>query len=57
MRKGIKVPRILKIEKLDGFGIICMFNNGESRLNDFNLVFRKWNISEKDIEYPLLKES
>lgn len=57
MRKNLKVPRILKIEKIDGFIITCMFNNGELRTIDFNSVFNKWNISELDIEYPLLKTS
>jgi DNA-binding XRE family transcriptional regulator len=57
MRKNIKVPRILKIDKVDGFNITCMFNNGELRIIDFNSVFGQWKISENDIEYPLLKKS
>ena len=55
MRKNIKIPRILKIEKINGFNIICMFNNGESRLINFEKIFRIWNISENDIESPLLQ--
>ncbi len=55
MRKNIKIPRILKIEKVNGFNIICMFNNGESRLIDFNKIFKIWNISKNDHEYPLLQ--
>jgi DNA-binding XRE family transcriptional regulator len=31
-----------------------MFNNGESRMLDFQKIFSDWNISETDIEYPLL---
>jgi len=31
-----------------------MFNNGESRLLDFQKIFTDWKISETDIEYPLL---
>lgn len=57
MRKNIKIPRILKIEKIDGFKITCMFNNGKSRMIDFESVFKKWNVSESDFEYPLLKET
>ena len=57
MRKNIKTPRILKIEKIDGFKVICMFNNGESRLIDFELIFNDWNVSKEDIEYPLLQKA
>lgn len=54
MRQRLKLPRIIKIEKVDGFNIQCMFNNGESRLLDFNKIFNDWNVSENDIEYKLL---
>lgn len=54
MRKTNKIPRIIKIEKVDGLKIYCMFNNGESRLIDFDLVFKEWNVSIGDVEYPLL---
>ncbi len=54
MRQRLKLPRIIKIEKTDGFKIQCMFNNGESRLLDFKKIFNDWNVSEDDIEYKLL---
>lgn len=54
MRQKLKLPRIIKIEKIDGFIIQCMFNNGESRLLDFKKIFNDWNISKDDIEYKLL---
>ena len=54
MRKNIKTPRILKIENINGFELICMFNNGESRKIDFQEIFEEWNIQKSDIEYPLL---
>ena len=54
MRKRLKLPRIIKIEKIDNFNIQCMFNNGESRLLDFKRIFNDWNVSENDIEYKLL---
>ncbi len=54
MRQKIKIPRIIKIEKVNEFNIQCMFNNGESRLLDFKKIFTDWNISEDDIEYKLL---
>ncbi len=57
MRKSVKIPRILKIEAIQGFNVTCMFNNGESRVIDFKSLFNKWNVGEFDIEYPLLTES
>jgi DNA-binding XRE family transcriptional regulator len=33
-----------------------MFNNGESRLLDFEKIFKQWNVTENDFEYPLLNE-
>jgi DNA-binding XRE family transcriptional regulator len=54
MRQKLKLPRILKIEKVDGFKIQCMFNNGESRQLDFKKIFNDWNVSEDDTEYKLL---
>ncbi len=56
MRKRLKVPRIIKIEKINGFKIQCMFNNGESRLLDFEKIFNAWQISEIDLEYRLLDQ-
>ena len=56
MRRKLKTPRILKIERIEGFKIYCMFNNGESKLIDFNLIFKEWNLTQSDIEYPLLKK-
>ena len=56
MRRKLKTPRILKIERIDGFKIYCMFNNGESKLIDFNLILKEWNLTTDDIEYTLLKK-
>lgn len=54
MRKKIKIPRIIKINKIDGFNIYCMFNNGENRRIDFESLFKKWDVKSDDVEYPLL---
>ncbi len=54
MRQTAKIPRIIKIEKVSGHKIQCMFNNGESRLLDFSKIFNSWNITEDDLEFPLL---
>ena len=56
MRQKIKIPRIIKIEKITGHKIQCMFNNGESRVLDFEKIFKQWNLTENDFEYPLLDE-
>jgi DNA-binding XRE family transcriptional regulator len=56
MRQKIKIPRIVKIEKIVGHNIQCMFNNGESRMLDFEKIFTQWGVSENDFEYPLLDE-
>lgn len=56
MRQKIKIPRIVKIEKTIGHKIQCMFNNGESRLLDFEEIFRQWNVTVNDLEYPLIDQ-
>jgi len=55
MRKKINIPRIIKIDKIEGFTIYCMFNNGEIRLVNFEQVFNEWKIKPSDLEYPLTK--
>lgn len=54
MRAKPIIPRILKIDKIDGFKIVCMFNNGQRRLLDFKKIFEDWAISENDVENKLL---
>jgi len=56
MRKKLKTPRVIKIERIDGFKIFCMFNNGESKLIDFNSIFKEWKLTPNDIEFPLLEK-
>ena len=47
MRKSTKVPRIIKINEVNGFMISIAFNTGEHRIIDFACLFKKWNF-EKD---------
>jgi len=54
MRAKPIIPRILKIDKIDGFKIVCTFNNGQRRLLDFNKIFEDWVITERDAEHKLL---
>ncbi len=56
MRQRIQIPKILKIEAINGLTIQCMFNNGESRLLDFDKIFKQWNVGKNDLEFPLLDE-
>jgi len=57
MRKTAKIPRILKVEKVDGFNVFVVFNNGEIRLLNFGQIFADWGIDKTDIEYKLLDEN
>jgi DNA-binding XRE family transcriptional regulator len=41
MRKYIKTPRILRINKIENYFITVTFNNGESRIIDFHKVLRE----------------
>jgi hypothetical protein len=47
--------RIIKIHKIEAYKVFCLFSNGESRIIDFNKLLKKWNVTEGDSEYPLLK--
>jgi DNA-binding XRE family transcriptional regulator len=56
MRKNIKIPRILKINRIDGLTISVVFNNGESRKIDFKSLLRKIGIDEKSPAAILFNE-
>jgi len=47
------VRRIVKIHKIIGHRIYCLFNNGESRVIDFEKLFKKWNVNKRDREYKI----
>jgi DNA-binding XRE family transcriptional regulator len=53
MRRSVKIPRILKIEKVEGLKIYVIFNNGEIRLLDFAKILKDWNVQDSDIESKL----
>lgn len=57
MRKNVKLPRILKIEQMEGLRVYVMFNNGETRLLDFNQILTRWGVDVNDIEYQLFDVS
>lgn len=47
------IKRIIKIHEIIGYKIYCLFNNGESRVIDFEKVFEGWKVRPGDLEYPL----
>jgi hypothetical protein len=47
------VKRIIKIHQVDGYKVWCLFNNGQSRIIDFEEVFRRWNVKAGDLEFVL----
>lgn len=51
-----EIKRILEIQKTEGYKICCVFNNGESRVLDFESLFKAWKVTPNDPEY-LLSES
>lgn len=50
------VKRIIKIHEIEGFTITVLFNNGESRVIDFETLLKRWNIKEGDVEFALTSE-
>jgi len=57
MRKLAKIPRIIKINQIDGFRLFCAFNNGEHRIIDFALLFEKWNFKSDPFRSKLLDQN
>jgi DNA-binding XRE family transcriptional regulator len=53
MRRNIKIPRILKINWIEGISISVVFNNGESRIIDFRKVLKKIVTNENSPAYIL----
>jgi len=56
MRKSTKIPRIIKINKIDGFKVYCAFNTGEYRIIDFACLFEKWRFKEDKFRSKLLSK-
>ena len=53
MRRKIQLPRILKINWIDGLSVSVVFNNGESRIIDFQQIFGPGTVEEGSPEYVL----
>jgi DNA-binding XRE family transcriptional regulator len=54
MRKSAKIPRILRIEEVNGFKVFCAFSTGEYRIIDFEPLFQEWNYSADPLRAQLL---
>ena len=48
------IKRIINIHQIEGYKVYCLFNNGESRIIDFQQLFQDWGVGRGDIEFPLL---
>lgn len=46
MRRNIKIPRILKINHINGLSISVVFNNGESRIINFRKVLNNIGVNK-----------
>ncbi|MCA6392075.1 MAG: DUF2442 domain-containing protein, partial [Cytophagales bacterium] len=57
MKKINKLPRILKIISVDGFKITCIFNNGETRLIDFERLLSKWKPTSGEPTFKLQRKT
>ncbi|HMQ45939.1 MAG TPA: helix-turn-helix transcriptional regulator [Saprospiraceae bacterium] len=56
MRKINKLPRIIKIYRIDGFKVYAIFNNGAPRIIDFKSLFDQWNYANDDFRSKLLSK-
>lgn len=56
MRKSTRIPRIIKINEMDGFKVYVAFNTGEHRIIDFAHLFEKWNFEDDEFRSRLLKK-
>ncbi len=53
MRRKIRLPRILKINWIEGMTVSVVFNNGESRIINFDQIFGNGKLEEGSPEYVL----
>ena len=55
--KGLRqIPRILKINRVRGYQVSCLFNNGESRVIDFEKFFKTKKLRKGHPARILLKD-
>lgn len=57
MKKLRSIPKILKINEIKGYKVSCLFNNGESRIIDFENLFNEvFAIKNTHPAFPLLSD-
>ncbi len=49
------VKRIVKIHNIKDYKVYCLFNNGESRIIDFEKYWKKRTTTKRSFHYPLVK--
>jgi len=55
--KGLRaIPKVLKINEVEGYIVSLLFNNGESRLVDFRDFWSKYEAKKQHPAYKLLKD-
>ena len=56
--KGLRsIRKILKINSINQYKVSCLFDNGESRIIDFEFFFKsRHNYSKKHPSYKLIKD-
>ncbi len=48
MRRKAGIPKILRVQEVRGFEVMCLFSNGEKRWIDFSQLFDIRNVREPD---------
>ena len=54
MRKIVRLPRILKINWVKDLSVSVVFNNGQTRIIDFKVLFDRFEVKPVDPEYLLI---
>lgn len=55
--KGKRLPRVLKINSIEGHSISVLFNNGQDRILDFDKILRHHlHVTPKDVAHKLFDE-
>ena len=54
MRKINAIPRIIRINDINGFTVYCAFNNGEHRIIDFVKLFDKLNFARDKMRMKIM---
>lgn len=53
MNRKNRIPGISRILKVERFEITCLWNTGETKVIDFEKLFKEWDLQPDDIDYAL----